>query len=558
MTGSADVVVVGSGAAGLAAAVTAAAGGASVTVLERAALLGGTTAVSGGGIWVPRNHHLGEVGVDDSRDEALAYCRRMVAGRMPDELVAAFVDTAPEAVRFLEEATPLRLHPMSWPDYHPEMEGAKRTGRMLEPDVFDTSVLGPWAARVRAAPVLHLPITLEEQTVTWQLGYTPEKLDVGAVKARAAAGQVTVGRALVSALLAGCLERGVTVVTGARARHLVRDGAGRVAGIEYEGGQGDGKGDVQGDGRRGGRTTRLDAPAVVLASGGFEWSEELKRSFLPGPLTHPTTPPFNEGDGLRMAMEVGAALANMTEAWWYPAASLPGDIYEDRPLSRFVGNERTAPHCIIVNRDGQRFVNEAANYNDMMKPFYSFDPHGYRWRNMPCWSVMDAQYRRRYAIAAARPGAPDPDWLVSAGSLAELAGRLGIDPKGIEESVARFNGFALEGRDPDFGRGDSYYDRFHGDPRAPHPNLGPITEPPFYALEVHPGCVGTKGGPLTDTRARVVDVNGRVIEGLFAAGNVAASPAGPAYFGGGCSIGMAVTWGYLAGTTAARERAGRS
>jgi 3-oxosteroid 1-dehydrogenase len=534
-----DVVVVGSGAAGLAAAVTAAASRARVTVLERSSKVGGTTAVSGGGIWVPGNHHMSAAGVGDTREEALAYCRRMVAGRMPDELIETFVDTAPVAVRHLEARTPLRLHPMSWPDYHPEMEGARRTGRMLEPDVFDATVLGPWAERLRPAPVLHLPITLEEQTVTWQLAYTPEKFDGEEVKARVAGGRLTVGRALVAALLRGCLDLGVTVTTGARARHLVRED-GRVAGVVHE--RADGGGAVE-----------LRARSVVLASGGFEWSEDLKRSFLPGPLTHPTTPPYNEGDGLLMAMEAGAALANMTEAWWYPASSVPGDTYEDRPLSRFVGTERTAPHCIVVNRDGRRFVNEAANYNDMMKAFYAFSPRGYRWANIPCWSLMDAQYRRRYAVAAARPGSADPDWLIRAGTLAELAGRLGIDAEELEETVARFNRFAREGRDPDFGRGDSYYDRFHGDPTAPHPNLGPVEEPPYYALEVHPGCVGTKGGPLTDARARVLDVNGAAIPGLFAAGNAAASPAGPAYFGGGCSIGMAVTWGYLAGATAAGE-----
>ena len=534
-----DVVVVGSGGAGLAAAVTAASAGAGVTVLERSSTVGGTTAVSGGGIWVPCNDHMAGVGVSDSREEALAYCRRMVAGRMPDELIETFIDTAPAAVRHLEEHTPLRLHAMSWPDYHPEMEGAKRAGRMLEPDVFDATVLGSWAGRLRPAPVLHLPITLEEQTVTWRLAYTPEKLDLDEIKARAAGGRLTVGRALVAALLKGCLDLGVTVTTGARARHLLRED-GRVAGVSYE--------DPDG-----GAPVEVPASSVVLASGGFEWSEDLKRSFLPGPLTHPTTPPFNEGDGLRMAMEAGAALANMTEAWWYPASSLPGDTYEDRPLSRFVGTERTAPHCIIVNREGRRFVNEAANYNDMMKAFYSFSPRGYRWANIPCWSVMDSQYRRRYAVAAARPGSADPDWLVRADSLAELAARLGVDGAGLEDTVARFNRFCRHGRDPDFGRGDSYYDRFHGDPAAPHPNLGTIEEPPFYALEVHPGCVGTKGGPLTDSRARVLDVNGEVMPGLFAAGNAAASPAGPAYFGGGCSIGMAVTWGYLAGATAAGQ-----
>ena len=543
LDGETDVVVVGSGGAGLAAALTASGAGARVTVLERTPLVGGSTAVSGGGIWVPGNHHMAEAGVDDSREEAIAYCRRLVAGKMPDELVEAFVDRAPEMIRYLEANTSLRFRPMSWPDYHPEMEGAKPSGRMLESGLYPTTGLGVWAELVRNGPVLAMPITLEEQSVTWRLGYTPEKLDRQAVKERAAAGLVTMGRALISGLLEACLRQGVRVLTEARAVELCHRDSRRVSGVRYTQGSHDAPPHAE---------REALASAVVLASGGFEWDAQLTRSFLPGPLTHPTTPPFGHGDGLRMAMDVGAGLANMSEAWWYPASNVPGDTYEDLGLNRFVATERTAPHCILVNQAGQRFVNEAANYNDMMKAFFDFDPVGYRWRNLPCWSVMDEQYRRRYSIASARPGRPDPEWLARADTIEELADRIGVDATGLTTTLDRFNQFVRTGRDSDFGRGDSYYDRFHGDPHAPHPNLGSIEVAPFYALAVHPGCVGTKGGPLTDTEARVLDTRGRVIPGLFAAGNVAASPAGPAYFGGGCSIAMALTWGYLAGTTAAR------
>lgn len=552
-----DVVVVGSGGAGLAAALSAAVAGAQVTVLERTELVGGSTAVSGGGIWVPGNHHMPEAGVEDSPDEALAYCRRLVAGKMPDELVETFVDQAPEMIRYLETNTSLRFRPMSWPDYHPEIEGARRGGRMLESEPFPSRLLGEWAARVRTGPVLTAPITLEEQSVTWRLGYSPEKLDRELIKERAAAGLVTMGRALISGLLEACLGKGVRLVTNARAIDLVRADTGAITGIRYL--RTDSDSPVTETRALDMRDTELRAPVVVLASGGYEWDTELTRSFLPGPLTHPTTPPFGSGDGLRMAMDVGAGLANMSEAWWYPASNVPDDTYEGLPLNRFVATERTAPHCILVNRSGRRFVNEAANYNDMMKAFFDFDPVAYRFRNLPCWSVMDEQYRRRYSIASARPGRPDPDWLIRAGSLNELADRLGVDAGGLGETVERFNQFARAGRDPDFGRGDSYYDRFHGDPEAPHPNLGTIEVAPFYALAVHPGCVGTKGGPVTDSRGRVLDTRGRVIPGLFAAGNVAASPAGPAYFGGGCSIAMALTWGYLAGRSGAeiiRSRGG--
>jgi len=486
-------------------------------------------------------------GLLDSREEELVYCRRLVAGKVPDELVEAFVDAAPEMIRYVESRTDIRFRPLSWPDYHPEMEGAKRAGRMLESEVFDTKGLGEWAARIRTGPVLALPITLEEQSVTWQLGYTPTKFDREMVKSRAEAGQVTMGRALIAGLLQACLARGVRVVTGARVLDLMRDPAGSMRGVL---GRGPDPAD-DADSSTVDQDFAIEAEAVILASGGFEWDEGLNRSFLAGPLTHPTTPPSGDGDGLRMAMSAGAALANMTEAWWYPASSVPGDTYEGVGLNRFVATERTAPHCIVVNEDGLRFVNEAANYNDMMKSFFHFDERSYRWRNLPCWAIMDGQYRQRYSIASIRPGSPDPEWLPSAPSVDELAVLIGVDPRGLGETIERFNGFVRDGKDLDFGRGESYYDRFHGDPTSPHPNLGTLEDPPFYALRVYPGCVGTKGGPLTNGRAEVLDVRGVVIPGLFAAGNVAASPAGPAYFGGGCSIAMAMTWGYLAGAAAA-------
>ena len=232
---------------------------------------------------------------------------------------------------------------------------------------------------------------------------------------------------------------------------------------------------------------------MVLASGGFEWNAALRERFLPGPLTHPHSPPSNEGDGLAMAMAVGADLANMNESWWYPASSLPGEEYDGRPLARFVGVERTAPHSIMVNRFGQRFVNEAGNYNDIGKSFFSFDINEYAPRNLPCWVVFDQQYRSRYPVATCRPGDPDPGWLPVHDTLGGLALRAGIDPVGLAETVERWNRFVGQGRDRDFGRGWSAYDRFHGDPTAPHPNLGTVEEGPFYALPVHVGIGGDEG-----------------------------------------------------------------
>ena len=532
------VIVVGSGAAALSAALAAGAGGARVTVVESTASIGGTTAVSGGGVWMPQNHHMAAVGAEDSRTEALAYMGRLTEGRTPTGLLEHYVDRGPGILAHLERTTPLELCPMSWPDYHPEMEGAKPAGRMLEPALYDTHRLGPWAARLRRPPVLGLPLTLEEATVEWRPSYTPEKFDAAVVRDRVAAGRVACGQALIGALLEACLAAGIEPRLETRAVEITMSGGGadaRVAGLVVE--------------QDGGRT-ELPAAAVVLASGGYEWNASLRERFLPGPLTHPHSPPSNQGDGLAMAMAVGADLANMNETWWYPASSVPGEVYDGRPLARFVGVERTAPHSIMVNRFGQRFVNEAGNYNDLGKSFFSFDVNEYAPRNLPAWVVFDRQYRSRYPVSTCRPGDPDPGWLHVHDTLEGLAVQTGIEPVGLAETVERWNRFVAAGRDRDFGRGSSAYDRFHGDPGAPHPNLGTVEEGPFYALPVHVGSVGTKGGPRVDAEGRVLHVGDRPIPGLYGAGNVIASPAGPAYYGGGTSIGMGLVWGHGAGAHA--------
>jgi succinate dehydrogenase/fumarate reductase flavoprotein subunit len=291
---------------------------------------------------------------------------------------------------------------------------------------------------------------------------------------------------------------------------------------------------------------------VVLASGGFEWNEQLKRQFLPGPVTHPNSPPANEGDGLIMAAEAGAALGTMTEIWGSPAAAIPGEEYDGRPLSRLVVPERMCPHTILVNRTGRRFVNEGAPYNDLGKVFNEFDTGLYGYRNVPCWAIFDRQYRERYPVLTVLPGTPNPDWLPRAGTLEQLATSEGIDVDGLAATIERWNNAARLGRDDEFGR--------HGSPidlEAPHPSMGTIEQPPFYALPVHPGTLGTKGGPVTNAEGRVVDVRGDVIPGLFAAGNVMAGISGPGYFGGGATIGLAMTWGYICGINAAQAAIAR-
>jgi succinate dehydrogenase/fumarate reductase flavoprotein subunit len=531
----ADVVVVGSGGAGLAAAVAAAAAGARVTVLERTDLVGGTTAVSGGAMWIPRNDHMAEIGASDSREDALAYCAALTAGRTEPARIEHFVDHAFRVLRWLEASAPLATSVWRQPDYRQEQPGARPCGRSVEPLPFQTAELGPWAGRLRPSPMLTAPLTLDEGAALFARDPS-RSADLGALVAeRTAKGVVTVGNALVGRLLAGALERGVRVVTGARVVSLVRGAAGgrRVAGVRTASGD------------------EIRAGAVILACGGYEWNTRLVAAFLPGIVTHPQSPPHNEGDGLLMAMEVGAALGNMHEAWWYPTVAIPGESYEGRPFHRAMGPERSLPGTLIVNRRGRRFTNEAANYNDMARSLLEFDVRGFGPRNLPAWSVFDAGFRRRGRVMTLGGADPDPAWLLRAETLPALATRAGIDPEGLVATVAAFNEMCAKGVDTEFGRGASLYDRATGDPHSPTPNLGPLSEPPFYALPVHLGCVGTKGGPRTDADAQVLDPREEPIPGLYAAGNVAAGISAGAYFGGGCSIGCGVYAGVHAGRHAA-------
>ena len=525
-----DVVVVGSGGAGLTAAILAHDHGAKVAVVERSDKIGGTTAVSGGALWIPLNDTMAADGRDDSRDEALAYCKRMAAGQTDDILIETFVDTGRQMVRYLEERTPVKFTSWTIPDYHMELEGARPGGRSIEPELFHRADLGEWSGSLRDSP-LRIPFSLQETIFQYQAHIKPQNLPVEVLAERTKQGVLGGGGALIGRLLKGCLDRGIKIMLRTRARGLARENA-RVVGLHAE---------------RNGKDMRLAANAVVLASGGFEWNEQLKRQFLPGPITHPNSPPSNEGDGLVMAAEAGAALGNMAEVWGSPSAAVPGEVYDGRQLSRLVVPERMCPHTILVNRAGRRFANEGASYNDLAKVFNDFDPVRYEHRNLPCWSIFDRQYRERYPVLTVVAGAPDPDWLVRADTLESLAEQAGIDAEGLTATVERWNNAVLQGEDAEFGR-----PRFPVDLEAPHPSMGSIERPPFYALPVHPGTLGTKGGPITNAEGQVIDVRGNVIPGLFAAGNVMAGISGPGYFGGGATIGLAMTWGYICGVNAAK------
>lgn len=537
-----DVIVLGSGAAALTAAVTAHEYGARVAVFEKSDKIGGTSAWSGGQIWIPNHPHMAK-GRTDSREEALTYLSALSHGMIDPAMAETFVDTGADMIRFLEARTPVQFYSIpDFPDYHSEFPGAKRTGgRTLECPPFPYQELGDWSDRMEASPYYpDYTMTVGETT----LGQPVPQPASAEVKAeRRAVDARGMGAALVGRLMKACLDRGIEPQTGKRAMELIMDGA-AVAGVRFEDG------------------STAHAPNVVIATGGFEWNKDLVRAFTRGPMTHPVSVPTNSGDGLKMAMRVGAMLGNMREAWWMPVIEVPTDLNSmGRQLFTY---ERTMPGGLMVNRKGKRFTNEASNYNAFGAAFHEQDVSAFTYANLPCWFIFNAAFYGHYPFLVGgltdsfEAGATPPQWVPGAPTLRALAERVGIDPDGLEKTVARFNQHAEQANDPDFQRGEANNDLWWGDPRwrgDKRATLGPLGDGPYYAIEVKSGALGTKGGPLTDTRSRILDVDGQVIEGLYCAGNAMASPMGMTYGGAGGTLGPAMVFGYLAGKDAG-ERSG--
>jgi 3-oxosteroid 1-dehydrogenase len=350
---------------------------------------------------------------------------------------------------------------------------------------------------------------------------------------------LSLGQALAAGLRAGLQASGVPVrlntpMTGLR----VEDG--RVTGVE-----------VSMDGQP---ALIRASRGVILAAGGFERNEQMRQRYQRPPVgvDWTTGGTGNTGDAITAGEAAGGALDLMDDAWWGPSIPLSGGPY-------FCLAERSLPGCVLVNGGGQRFVNESAPYVDAVHAMY--DGHSDRTPHIPSWLVFDQRYRNTYVFAGMPPRKSLPRRWYAAGAvhrapaIAELAEQAGIDPAALAKTVVRFNEFAQTGTDEDFHRGDSAYDRYYGDPRRrPNPNLAPLETPPFYAVKIVPGDLGTKGGLRTDERARVLRGDGTPIPGLYAAGNTSAAVMGHSYAGAGATIGPAMTFGYLAALDLAGAR----
>ncbi|WP_405667953.1 FAD-dependent oxidoreductase [Streptomyces sp. NBC_01166] len=521
LRGHYDVVVVGSGAAGLVTAARAAEAGLSVLVLEKGERLGGTSAVGGGVMWAPCNHLMEKAGQPDSREAAARYLRAATEGRMTDSEIEWYVTTSAAAVRYLDERTDVRLTPLARPDYHPEWDGAA-TGRGLDNEPFDPGPHPGLAEALRRPTYLPL-ISMNERDA---LKGAPVDQDLLAERRRS--GVRTMGGALVGRLVVTVLRHGVTLAASARVTGLDRGSDGRWTVTLRKG------------------EARVTAARVVLASGGFEWNPQLRAAYLPFPVT-PISAPTNEGDGLLLGLAAGAAVAEMTAVWGVPVITAPTQRYDGLPSGRMGNVELTLPGSVMVNAQGLRFVNEATNYHDLNRAFGNTDPRSGRRANAPAWLVFDRVYLDKYAVAGSTPGVPE-EWMVSAETVAGLARACGIEPAGLHRTLQSFNADARTGDDTEFGRGASEQDRHLGDPvNTPNPCLAPVEKAPFYAVPVHAGVLGTAGGLRTDLDGRVLNVHGEPIGGLYAAGNCSATVFHDAYPGGGATLGSAVTRGFTVG-----------
>jgi len=549
-----DLLVVGSGAGAMVAALAAHDQGGQTLLIEKSPQYGGSSAMSGGGLWIPNNHLMADVGIPDTREEAMEYMRATTAGLVPEDRLEAYVDEAPKMARFLCEKTQIELVALpEYPDYYQDMPGSKPGARALETTNYDARLLGDEFLRMRECAIQALIggrifMTIKEARTLFCKGPGWIRLTMKLMsgywldlpwrfKSRRDR-NLAMGNALVGMLRRSLMDRNIPLWLNTPARELVVEGD-RVVGVAAE---------------KEGRPVRIRAlKGVVLGAGGFESSQAMREKYLPNPTRAEWTcaNPFNTGDAINMGLQVGAALDFMDDAWWGPTTVVPG---EDR--ARMLVIEKSLPGSIFVNKRGERFVDEAMPYIDVVNVMYQKNtPEA---PSVPAYLVFDAEFRRKYPCGPMMmPGSQQPDrmlpkvirqqYLKKADTLDGVAALVGIDAAGLKATVAKFNEYARTGKDLDFHRGDNVFDRYYGDEKVtPNPSLGPIEKPPFYVVEAYPGDLGTKGGLKADAKARVLKESGEPIPGLYAIGNCSASVMGRTYPGPGSTLGPATAFGYIA------------
>jgi 3-oxosteroid 1-dehydrogenase len=559
----ADLIVLGSGVAGLTAALTASLEGLSAVVLEHDSYIGGTSARSSGTVWIPANHHMRQAEAADDRRMVSRYLAALVGNWGETSMWRAFLDSAPRMLADLEMRAGIVFKTYrSAPDYRQDLPGAAPGYRPLEPLAFDGRLLGADFARV-ASPLPELMlfggmmITRGEAAELVRADRSLRSARLGLrLVGRYLRDRLTyrrgtrlvLGNALVARLLKALGDRNVPVLTDVSVQRLIeRDGA--ICGIEYA---------------PAGTPVRLIARrGVVLAGGGFPASRLWRQRHLPSPVAE-YTPAASGCDGstLDLALAAGAALgtSGVDNALWFPS-SIAKRADGSVAVYPHIVLDRAKPGLIAVNGVGRRFVNEAVSYHEFVRAMYASHSQA---PSIPTWLICDRRFIARYGLGMIRPRTPRLQKYVARGylheatTIEELARRIALPPASLAATVARMNVFAQSGVDADFGRGNNIYDRSNGDAtHKPNPCLGQIVTPPFFAVAVLPTPLGTSLGLRADTSARVCDADGKPIRGLYACGNDMHSAFGGEYPGAGAQLGQAMTFAWVAARHAAGVESAR-
>jgi 3-oxosteroid 1-dehydrogenase len=533
-----DVVCVGSGLGALTAAIAAHDEGAKVVVVEKAPKLGGVCAYSGGEVFVCCNHKMAAEGAPDSPVEAMKYLDFLAGGYADKDLQRVLFETGPAVAKYLEDKAGVRWKIIKdFPDYHyPHAPGTAARGRYLEVELFEGAQLGPWQKKTYLTPHMPPGITHDE-LFGWGGLATITKWDFALMGKRVHKDIRGMGPGMMGYFVkAAVLDRAIPAHVDTPVRELVHEG-GRVVGVVTD------KGRIRA--RKG----------VILAIGGYDWNPKLARQHEQLPEWHSMCQPSVAGDNLVLGGEVGAALARVPShnLGMFFGYRIPGEEHDGAPLYR-ASWEGGYPHALWVNRAGQRFCDEAF-YRDYLPKVRSWDGLLQDHPNYPPFLIFDQNYRDKYAFATYMPGMEAPEEVLARGATPrELAAKLGIDPAGLEATIARFNAGAAEGTDPDFHRGIyPWAAMMTGDKSRPNPNLGPLDKPPFYGVRLVPVGVGVNSvGLETNAFAQVMHVRGRPIPGLYACGNSAAALDTGAGYQSGLSNLRGMTWGFIAGRHAAR------
>jgi len=538
-----DVIVVGTGGAGFAAAVTATQAGAEVIILERAGNAGGTTLISGGEFWIPNNSKMVAAGKTDPKPDALKYMARLSYANLYDadsptlglpqhqyDLLDVYYDTGSVAVDKFEEWGALynRIQPsmgysefpdFADPDYHADLPEDKAPyGRGLNPD--------------------------------------PDKGGSGAIPVQ---------------MQKWTDEKGVPLLLNHRVIGLYQNSKGEVVGVRVD--------------NEGTELNFRSKKGVFFGTGGFTQSLEKNLAYLRGPVFASCSVGTCTGDFVDIGIAAGAELGNMQNAWWLQC---PLELALAAPS--LPGADTWIPYgdsMLIVNKYGERITTEKMVYNERGQTHHWWNPAKREFSNLVQFMIYDdavaqdpTEFGFRFPVPAA---GKDADYVIKGETWEELiqnisdrldsirgqgqlTARVGADVVLADDfldkfsaTLERFNGFAESGVDEDFGRGSTPIQIAWGGGTTrfktnANPTMAPFaTKGPYYCILLGSMTLDTKGGPVTDTSARVLHINGSVIPGLYGAGNCVASPAGQAYWSGGGTLGPALTFGYIAGNNLAAE-----